>query len=98
MRLDLKAAARADLEAIHRYGVETHGTQAAEAYLIGLRRTLDRILAHPFSGRVYPGVVPETRMARFRRHQTFYQVDDTMVLIVRVLHERREVGSLLDET
>lgn len=94
-RLDIKAAARADLLEIYEYSAAEFGIKTAEAYLAGLRKMFDRILAYPLSGAVYPDVTPEMRIRSFRRHRIFYHIAGDSILIVRVLHARRDERELL---
>ena len=95
-RLELKAAARAELREIYEFSVAEFGLRVAEIYLNGLRAAFDRILEYPAAGRVYPGVTPETRVLNCRQHRVFYQVSDDAILIVRVLHGRRDERELLE--
>ena len=94
-RLELKAAARAELREIYEFSVGKFGIKVAEAYLAGLRALFDRIVDYPAAGRVYPGVTPEMRVMVFRQHRVFYQVAGDLILIVRVLHSRRDARGLL---
>ena len=93
-RLDIKAAARAELAQIYEFSVTEFGSKVAEAYLIGLRRAFDRLLEFPFIGPVYPDVTPEVRVFLHRSHRIFYRIDGDMVLIVRVLHKHRDVRAV----
>jgi toxin ParE1/3/4 len=90
LRLDIKAVARAELRSIYDFSVAEFGTLVAEAYLTGLRQAFDRILEFPRIGSVFPDVVPEVRVFSYRSHRIFYQIDRDMVLVVRVLHSRRD--------
>lgn len=94
-QLDIKAAARSDLRDIYQYSAAEFGIDAAESYLKGLRASFDRLLDHPFAGRVFTGVNPTVRVLIHRRHQVFYRLEDNLILIVRVLHVRRDSRTLL---
>ncbi len=93
-RLDIKAAARAELAQIYEYSVAEFGWQVAETYLLGLRHAFDRLLEFPFIGPVYPDVTPEIRVLLHRSHRIFYRIEGDMVLIVRVLNKRRDVRAV----
>lgn len=93
-RLDIKAAARAELAQIHEYSVAEFGWRAAEAYMIGLRQAFDRLLEFPFIGPIYPDVTPEVRVFLHRSHRIFYRIEGEMVLIVRVLNKQRDLQAM----
>ncbi len=93
-RLDIKAAARAELAQIYEFSVAEFGWQVAEAYMIGLRQAFDRLLEFPFLGPVYPDVTPEVRVFLHRSHRIFYRIEGDLVLIVRVLHKHRDLRSV----
>lgn len=94
LRLDIKAAARAELRNIYDFSVAEFGTRVAKSYLTGLRSAFDRIIEFPRIGPVYPDVFPEVRVFAYRRHRIFYQIDGDMILIVRILHSRQDAGSV----
>ena len=94
-RLDVKAAARAELRNIYDFSVLEFGTRVAEAYLTGLRNAFDRILEYPRIGPVCPRVVPEIRVFAYRSHRIFYHTDSDTIMIVRVLHSRQDAGAAL---
>jgi toxin ParE1/3/4 len=93
-RLDIKAAARAELAQIYQYSVAEFGSQIAEAYMIGLRQAFDRLLEFPFIAPAYPDVAPEVRVLLHRSHRIFYRIEGDVVLIVRVLHKHRDVRAV----
>ncbi len=93
-RLDIKAAARAELAQIYEFSVAEFGWQIAEAYLTGLRGAFDRLLEFPMIGPVYPDVTPEVRVIHHRSHRIFYRIEGDMVLIVRVLHKHRDMRAV----
>jgi toxin ParE1/3/4 len=93
-RLDIKAAARAELAQIYDFSREEFGMDVAEAYMAGLRGAFDRLLEFPLLGPVYAGVTPEVRLFLHRSHRIFYRVEKDVVLIVRVLHKRRDVRAV----
>jgi toxin ParE1/3/4 len=93
-RLDIKAAARAELTQIYEYSVAEFGWQVAETYMSGLRGAFDRLLEFPLIGPVYPDVNPEVRFLLYRSHRIFYRIEGDLVLIVRVLHKHRDVRAV----
>lgn len=93
-RLDIKAAARAELAQIYDYSVAEFGPTVAETYLAGLRNTLDHLLEFPFMGTIYPDVIPEIRVILYRSHRVFYRIEGDKVLIVRLLHKMRDAQAV----
>ncbi|OYY79268.1 MAG: hypothetical protein B7Y43_02230 [Sphingomonas sp. 28-62-20] len=94
-KFDIQAAARADLREIYAFSVDRFGRPVADSYLLGLRGCFDRLLDFPAIGRIYPGVTPEIPVLSYRRHRVFYRVVDDQLLVVRILHERRNIGEKL---
>lgn len=94
-QLELKAAARADLQHIYDYSAAEFGIAVAETYLAGLRNIFGKLLDFPMLGRVCLGVKPEMRVISYRRHRVFYQLTGDLILIVRILHDRRDERALL---
>jgi toxin ParE1/3/4 len=86
MRLSVSAAAKADLAALHDYGVEHYGDRHAAAYLTDLTDTLDRIAEWPEAARIRTDVRPAVRLLARRAHNIFYDVRQDHVEIVRILH------------
>lgn len=86
MRLSVSAEAGADLDAIRVYGYEKYGERSAESYLIALVGSFDRIAAWPYAARIRTEIQPPVRLVVFSAHNIFYDVEDDVVQIVRVLH------------
>jgi toxin ParE1/3/4 len=94
LRLDIKAAARAELAQIYDYSVAEFGLLVAETYMAGLRGAFDRLLEFPLIGPVFPDIEPEVRVFLQRSHRIFYRIEGDIVLIVRVLHKHRDVRAV----
>lgn len=86
MRLELSGSADADLTAILDYGIESFDWDAAVRYLRGLDRAFDLLREHPQAGSVYMGPQPECRSLSYRNHRIYYQPEDDLIRILRVLH------------
>ena len=94
-RLEIRAAARRDLEDIRDYSLSEFGLEVAIAYLTGIRAGFARILDHPEIGQQSRDVNPPVRWIAHRRHRIFYRVADGRIEIVRILHRVRDARQAL---
>jgi toxin ParE1/3/4 len=79
--------AEADLRDIRSFTIERWGKEVARRYLRELQATFLRLADHPGRAREVPKR-PGVRYARCGRHVVYYEVRATVVLVIRVLHER----------
>lgn len=86
MRLRVSAEALADLTELRAYGIQTYGERAADAYIATLGRTLERIAEWPLASRLRTEIRPPVRLIVHEAHNIFFDVEDDVVEIVRVLH------------
>lgn len=93
-RYRLTRAAAADLDGIWDYTVETWGTAQAEAYLTDLFACFDRAAAAPGTGQDRSAFVRGARSLRTGRHLVFYRATEDGIVILRVVHERRNRAAL----
>ncbi|MFQ5790986.1 MAG: type II toxin-antitoxin system RelE/ParE family toxin [Acidobacteriota bacterium] len=91
----LRPKARADLDGIWDYTVETWGRDQAKAYLRALNRAFKTLARKPGLGRVYDEVYEGLRVYPSGKHLIFYFASDNGIDIVRVLHERMDIPSRL---
>ena len=94
-RLDLRPAARADLEAIWDYTTATWSVAQARAYLEGMRATLDLLAEMPEIARERVEFRPPVRLHRYRSHMIVFVADADRIEVIRVLHGRADWASLL---
>ena len=88
--LRLTPAALGDLENIWSYTAQQWGEKQAERYLDGLNACFEAIATSPLSAPTCEHIRPGYRRQRVERHTVYYRVEDAMVVIVRVLHERMD--------
>lgn len=84
--LRLTEEARDDIADAIRWSIEEWGAVRADRYRT---RLLDRVYSlktHPNLGTACDGVRQGYRRLTAQRHVVFYQVSDTEVIVVRVLH------------
>ena len=91
----LRPKARADLDSIWDYTVETWGRDQAKTYLRALNRTFKTLAKRPELGRIYNEVYEGLRVYPSGKHLIFYFASDRGVDIVRVLHERMDIPAHL---
>ncbi|TNF17963.1 MAG: type II toxin-antitoxin system RelE/ParE family toxin [Rhodobacteraceae bacterium] len=98
MTLRLSGLARADLEDIRAYTVDTWGRAQWLAYYRQLVTAFERITADPGIGRDRSLFVPGMRSVNCQRHVIFYQRLDAArgaVVILRIVHQRRNMPALI---
>jgi toxin ParE1/3/4 len=86
----LSPRASADLDDIAAYGLARHGKDSAAAYFQSFHKVFALLEDHPLSGQIDE----DTGFRRWhhRSHRIFYRVDEAEVLIVRIVHQSRDVG------
>lgn len=97
-KVRLSPAARQDFLEIGDYTRDRWSEDQAERYLKQLLEVMAEIGRHPFSGGDMGSLRPGYRRRRSGSHLIFYAVlQDGMVEVVRILHERSDVADKLAE-
>jgi toxin ParE1/3/4 len=91
--LDLTEHAAADLQDISAYTLDTWGAEQEEKYLKNLYRKFSEILESPDRWRFREDLFPRCQVAFEGRHLILFQVNDDVLLIVRILHGAMNLGS-----
>lgn len=86
-RLSVTPKAESDLTGIWLYTCEEWGVDQADVYLDQLEAGMNQLMDHPSLGADYAHALPGYRRLQVEHHAVFYQVRESEVLIVRVLHE-----------
>lgn len=89
-RLELTDIARSDLRSIRRYSDRTWGVERTVRYMAALRETLKQLRADTIHFTNRDDLRLSLKMATSGRHRIFFEVDDSRVLVVRVLHDRMD--------
>ncbi len=96
-RLVLTEIARADLAKIRRYSTRAWGRDQTSRYMDALRDTMKGLVRGTVFTRTRDDLRPAIQMARSGSHSIFFEADDSLVLVVRVLHQsmdyRRHLGA-----
>ena len=91
MTYRLTPAARADIEAIAAYVAE-HDPQAAVRLIERLMRRWRLLSTAPMAGAARPDIAEGIRLIVTGPYLSFYRIEQTGIVIVRILHGRRDVG------
>jgi toxin ParE1/3/4 len=82
----LSERAKADLDQIDCFGIETFGPDVAADYMCGFHGMFETLSKFPEAGAVVMQVKPVTRCLTYRSHRIFYVFDAAEVRIIRILH------------
>ena len=91
-RTILSPLARADLDQIWDHISRRWGDDQAETYLRMIQAAIGTLAANPKLGRPYDEVRPGYRRHRAGSHLILYREMDGAIDIVRVLHEKMDIG------
>jgi toxin ParE1/3/4 len=89
-RLDLTEIARDDLRSIRRYSQKAWGADRTVRYMADLRDVIKGLRAGTVVSRNRDDLRPGLHMATSGRHCVFFELDESRILIVRVLHDRMD--------
>lgn len=93
-RLTLTPRAERDLDEIWRYTRAEFGAAQAAAYLRRLGGAMERLCGTPFSAPEVSELGDGVRKKSVGAHRLFYKVDDTAVIVLRVLHARMDIDEV----
>lgn len=96
-KVQLRPAARSDLDDIWAYTVETWSEDQAIAYLTGLGEALERLAQFPEVSRLRKEFAPPVRVHAYEKHIIIYLEKDSSLDVIRVLHSRSNWIGLLVE-
>ena len=96
-RYELTAPASNDLREILRYTKETWGAEQAIKYSQQLRKALGTLAKTPQIGRKREELASDLRSFQAGSYTVFYKRSDAGIIIVRILHSRRDVENQLDK-
>jgi toxin ParE1/3/4 len=82
--------ARADLDAIWSY-IAAHQPNAASAVIDRITAAFGMLTSNPLAGRLRPEIAPKVRSFPVGSYLIFYEPSPKELLIVRVMHNKRDV-------
>ena len=91
----LTPAAKADLNDIWRYSIDTWGRDQAIKYRGMIKQAVKSIADSPLQGRARDDVRPGYRAFKTGKHLIFYRAVSNWIEVVRVLHEQMDTGNHL---
>ncbi len=94
-KLILTPAARADMVAIDEWGYQQFGDEVADGYSRRLSDAFDQLADYPMSGKATPEYGKAHRCLVHNRHRIYYEMQDDIVLIVRILHHAMDAARAL---
>ncbi len=97
LELKVSPQAETDLTDIWVYSCEAWGIEQADNYLEQLAAGMEQLTLHPQLGLDYSHVLPSYRRLQIERHCVFYQVKNTTVVVIRVLHQEMDAPERLTE-
>lgn len=87
--------AQADLLEIWHYFARVGSAEVADEILLELGRTVRRLERHPLMGRPRDELATGLRSILANPHIVFYRVSEKAIEIARVLHQRRDLETIL---
>ncbi|NSY39603.1 type II toxin-antitoxin system RelE/ParE family toxin [Leisingera sp. ANG59] len=96
-RWRIRPAARADLAAIWRYGLDTWGEAQADAYADNLFALFDLLADFPEMARERGEFTPPVRIHPTGAHLVIYRLEQDRPEIIRILHARQDLVAFLSE-
>ena len=89
-RLDLTEIAREDLKSVRRYSQKAWGSDRTVQYMAELRDVMKGLGAGTMVSRNRDDLRPGLHMATSGSHCVFFEIDESRILVVRVLHDRMD--------
>jgi toxin ParE1/3/4 len=91
--------AAADLESIWLYTLENWSLDQADKYLRQLIEVVERVVQNPYLGKDVGYISPGYYRMNAGSHLIFYRIDElgNNVMIIRILHEKMDIESRLNE-
>lgn len=97
MSYRLSPSAERDLFDIWDYTITTWGEQQAERYLQRLDARFMSLAEEPSRGKLRTDILPDYYSYHEGRHIIFYTIHDSEIAIARILHERMDLISQLND-
>ncbi|MCE2927647.1 MAG: type II toxin-antitoxin system RelE/ParE family toxin [Rickettsiales bacterium] len=95
LTLRLTSQAKADLQSIWRYTIETWSNDQANRYVDSIKQACLQLMHHPALGRRLIEIDPGLRVYRLQHHFIFYLEDRSGVIFIAFLHERMDIVNRL---
>jgi toxin ParE1/3/4 len=96
-RYILSPAAEADIDGIWEYTADTWSVEQADRYVMSIKQACASISTDGRQGRPIPNVRKGYRKLSVGSHFVIFRLVDEYVDIVRVLHQRMDISSRLQD-
>ena len=96
-KYQISPEAVADLNKIWLYTFETWSLQQADRYYNLLIEEIGNICKIPYSGKLYDHVRKGYRASKVKSHIIFYKINNDVVEIIRILHQRMDIENILNK-
>ena len=93
----ISTKAISDLEEVWLYTVDKWSIEQADRYYNLIFDEIAFICKNPKAGKQMEDVRKSYRAAKVKSHFIFYKVENDIVQIVRILHERMDIENRLDD-
>lgn len=97
MTYNLSARAAEDIEAIWLHTYKYWSSEQADRYVQVIVEELKFLCSHPFSGKDISDVREGYRSSKVKSHLIFYKVNNGVIEIIRVLHQRMDTERRIEE-
>ncbi|NTG46489.1 type II toxin-antitoxin system RelE/ParE family toxin [Agrobacterium rhizogenes] len=103
MKLIVKPSARSDILEQLRYYTDAGGDDVGDRFFVGIRQSLSAITQTPLAGspRHFDNPALDGLRSRvvsgFETIRVYYLIRDEAIIVVRILHGRRDLQALLSE-
>ena len=94
LRVRLTVKTEADIREIKDWGIATWGAARSREFLGGLRQTIELLAKHPQKGAVRRSLHSDVRAVNYRGYLVFYIMQDELLTVIGVIHERRNHAAL----
>jgi toxin ParE1/3/4 len=94
----LSKKAEQDLKEIYQYGYRQHGERQADRYIYKLEKAFYFLAENPLICPERVEFVPPVRIHHHDKHLLVYIYENNIILIIRLLHERMDIKSRLDDS
>ena len=96
--VSLRPLAVTDLETIWRYTAQAWNVEQADQYLDQLNERLELLAENPSLGLDYSHVEAGVQRYQVGRHGVFYRIDNHLLVVIRVLHDRMDAPRRLSDS
>jgi len=91
LKYQLSKLAEEDLENIWDYTFTNWSLKEADNYIKQIFKQINKICSNPEIGRSIFSVKPQHRMIKINSHLIVYKVENTILKIDRIIHERMDI-------